>query len=252
MPVDPNIAAVNIRKFTERAAAYGQGADRPELAVIAELAGDLRGKSLLDTAGGKGACALAMAGRGARVVLADLTEAMLAAAKAGFLEAGVTFSAVAADTQRLPFANRTFDAVTCTRAFHHVADVPAALTEVRRVLKPGGLLLVADHSGPNRPASIRFLNELERTRDGSHVRMFSPHEWRSLLAQAGFLLRGMRRFETRLDVNAFVEAAGEAAGRVRKLIETAPPAALADLQFDLSDPPEFVRAEVVFAAALAP
>lgn len=51
---------------------------------------------------------------------------------------------VESDVETLPFADGSFDLVTCQTVLMHVADVPAVLREARRVLAPGGLLLVAE------------------------------------------------------------------------------------------------------------
>ena len=42
----------------------------------------------------------------------------------------------------LPFADRSFDAVMCTQAFHYIVDPPPAIAEIRRVLRPGGAVLI--------------------------------------------------------------------------------------------------------------
>lgn len=50
----------------------------------------------------------------------------------------------AGDSEHLPFADASFDAVTCSNSFHHYPHQPAVLTEMRRVLRPGGRLLLID------------------------------------------------------------------------------------------------------------
>lgn len=49
-----------------------------------------------------------------------------------------------ADAQKLPFADNTFDMVTCCDSFHHYPDPDAVLQEMVRVLKPGGCLILGD------------------------------------------------------------------------------------------------------------
>ena len=51
---------------------------------------------------------------------------------------------VQADSERLPFAGGTFDVVTCANSFHHYPHQDRAVEEMRRVLKPGGRLLLVD------------------------------------------------------------------------------------------------------------
>ena len=52
--------------------------------------------------------------------------------------------AVRADAERLPFADASFDVLTCCNSFHHYPHQPFALREFRRVLRPGGLLVLID------------------------------------------------------------------------------------------------------------
>ena len=52
--------------------------------------------------------------------------------------------AVVGDSERLPFADETFDVVTCCNSFHHYPHQAAVIHGFRRVLRPGGLLLVVD------------------------------------------------------------------------------------------------------------
>lgn len=70
-----------------------------------------------------------------------VAEAAVRAAAAGF---GARASYRAGDVFALPFADATFDLVTCQTVLIHVADVPGALREMMRVLRPGGCLLAAE------------------------------------------------------------------------------------------------------------
>jgi ubiquinone/menaquinone biosynthesis C-methylase UbiE len=51
---------------------------------------------------------------------------------------------VQGDSERLPFASGTFDIVTCSNSFHHYPRQDRAIAEMRRVLRPGGRLMVVD------------------------------------------------------------------------------------------------------------
>lgn len=86
-----------------------------------------------------------------RLVLSDLSVGMATAASA---RAGAP--ATVADVQRLPFADETFDVVVANHMLYHVPDIPAAVGELRRVLRPGGALLAAT----NGVESMREIAEL--------------------------------------------------------------------------------------------
>ena len=109
---------------------------RRQAAALASPAGG----SALDLATGTGDLAIELRAQGARaVVAADFCEPMLAAA-AGKLRAGGIASVrlVAADAASLPFSDGAFDAVASAFLLRNVVDLPRCLSEMRRVLRPGG------------------------------------------------------------------------------------------------------------------
>ncbi|HEV8614837.1 MAG TPA: methyltransferase domain-containing protein [Methylomirabilota bacterium] len=143
-------------------------------------------RRVLDIATGGGHMALALAAIAPRVVALDVTEPMLVAARDfvhGRGATGVAF--VAGDVEALPFREASFDVVTCRLAAHHFADVPAAVRQVQRLLRPGGAFLVQDILGRDDAASAAFITEVERRRDPSHVRAYRATEWKAFLRGAG-------------------------------------------------------------------
>jgi len=115
--------------------------------ILAALA--LRpGERVLDLGVGPGLLAAEMAetvGPGGLVQGIDLSESMLAMARRRPLPRGAASLEVRqADVTALPFDDASFDAAVCTQVYEYVADMPAALAEARRVLAPGGRLLVLD------------------------------------------------------------------------------------------------------------
>ena len=71
----------------------------------------------------------------------DLSEKMIEAAKRKHLE-GIRF--VAGDCEDLPFANSSFDVVACSMSFHHYPNPKQFFLSLRRVLRPGGRLILRD------------------------------------------------------------------------------------------------------------
>lgn len=104
----------------------------------------IAGQKILDIAAGTGTSSEPFADAGAEVIAADLS--------AGMLEVGrrrrpdITF--VQADVTELPFADEEFDAVTMSYGLRNVADYPKALSELYRVTKPGGRIVVLEFSHP--------------------------------------------------------------------------------------------------------
>jgi demethylmenaquinone methyltransferase/2-methoxy-6-polyprenyl-1,4-benzoquinol methylase len=115
------------------------------------------GQRVLDLAGGTGDLAALMAPRvapGGAVVLADINAAMLARGRERLQDRGLAGDAVGycqLDAEALPFADASFDAVTIAFGLRNVTRKEAALEAIRRVLRPGGQLLVLEFSHPVAP-----------------------------------------------------------------------------------------------------
>lgn len=99
------------------------------------------GERLVDIGGGTGNYARAFEAEGWEPTVADRSPAMLAHAAAKGLEV------VRADAQSLPFRGDAFDAATMISMLHHVEDRKVALAEARRILRPGGRLVVKGFTG---------------------------------------------------------------------------------------------------------
>jgi demethylmenaquinone methyltransferase/2-methoxy-6-polyprenyl-1,4-benzoquinol methylase len=111
------------------------------------------GQAALDVAGGTGDLAAGMAGQvgdAGLVVLSDINASMLAIGRDRLLDRGLrrNVRCALADAERLPFADASFDCVTIGFGLRNVTDKPAALAAMRRVLRPGGRLLVLEFSQP--------------------------------------------------------------------------------------------------------
>ena len=107
------------------------------------------GERILDIAAGSGDLARALAkrvGPGGEVWLTDINHRMLERGRDRLLDAGIMAPAVQCDGERLPFAGESFDCVTVAFGLRNMTHKDAALTEIRRVLKPGGRVVVLEFS----------------------------------------------------------------------------------------------------------
>ena len=103
------------------------------------------GQRVLDLAAGTATSSAALARTGAEVVGCDFSLGMLQVGRRAAYE-GVEL--VAGDALRLPFADASYDAVTISFGLRNTADVDLALREMRRVVRPGGRLVVCEFSHP--------------------------------------------------------------------------------------------------------
>jgi arsenite methyltransferase len=107
------------------------------------------GETVLDVGSGPGFLAAEMAfevGPTGMISGVDISEHMLAMARERCSKSnvGTAIDFKLADATKLPFGDGSFDAVVSTQVYEYVANVDAALEEARRVLRPGGRLLVVD------------------------------------------------------------------------------------------------------------
>lgn len=185
--------------FGQRASFYTTSAvhsDPEVLKRVVELSGAAAHWRALDVGTGTGHTALALAPHVKSVVAADLTPEMLdegrklAAAKK---LANVTFQI--ADAHALPFPDGSFELVTCRRAAHHFSKIDTALAEMKRVLVPGGRLVIDDRSVAEDDFIDRAMNLLDTYHDPSHIREYRPSEWAALLTRHGFAVDAVQPYE---------------------------------------------------------
>jgi ubiquinone/menaquinone biosynthesis C-methylase UbiE len=143
----------------------------------------LGGRRVLDLGAGTGAVSRAVASTGARPVALDAALGMARATSA----AGVP--SARGDASILPFAGESFAAVIAAFVVNHLPDPVAALAEVLRVLRPGGVLLASTFGvGPEHP--VKAVVEEVARRHG-----WSPPDWYDRLkAEAGDPLADPDRF----------------------------------------------------------
>jgi len=121
--------------------------------IAVELSGVRAGDRVLDVAGGTGdltARFSRLAGQEGRVILLDINASMLEVGRDRLVDRGLVANIdyVQANAECLPFADNTFDCVSIAFGLRNVTDKAAALASLRRVMKPGGKLLILEFSKP--------------------------------------------------------------------------------------------------------
>ena len=130
----------------------------------------------------------------ARVTGVDLSPEMLALTKDRSAELGREVELLEADAEALPFPDASFDTVVCTLSLCAIPDERAAIAEMRRVLRPGGRLLLLDHIGSHWwPIwAVQRLLELFTARAAGEHQTRHP---KPLVVAAGFRIEESQRLK---------------------------------------------------------
>lgn len=135
-----------------------------------------RGNKLLDVGGGTGYLASQLTDLFSRIVIVDPSAGMLSVAKRRNLQT------CQASALALPFADGHFDAILCTDALHHIKQADRAITEMNRVLQPGGSLVILEFHIHGPAGWLFFLFErllLDRSE------FLTPDQLHSLMVRQG-------------------------------------------------------------------
>ncbi len=161
----------------------------------------------VDIGTGAGALALALAPHVREVVGVDRVPELLALARERAKGvANVEF--VEGDAEHLPFEDYSFDLAGTLRTLHHVPHPESVLSELTRVTRPGGRLLVVDQIGPVDPLEGLAVDRFERARDPGHTRLLPDIDLRQLFEANGLVLVRDRQDVERRPLDAYLDLAG--------------------------------------------
>jgi len=170
-----------------RASELGALTEQLERQVVLDRIGDVSGRSVLDLGCGDGDLAIALSQRGARVVGIDASSQMIAAAseRARREHADVAFQLGTAAA--LPFPAQQFDLVVAVTILCFVADAAPVFSEIARVLRPGGRLVICELGRRSTWAAERRVRAWFGSRLWQRGHFRTARELQRLCRQAGLM-----------------------------------------------------------------
>ena len=117
------------------------------------MVGEIQPKQILDIATGTGDLAIMMSQLNPdRIVGLDISEGMLAVGQTKIDKANLSdkIEMVVGDSENIPFEDNSFDAITVSFGVRNFANLDKGLKEIKRVLRPGGVLVILETSNPTK------------------------------------------------------------------------------------------------------
>ena len=229
-------------QFAKRSQAYAKNSalsNEDNLKRIIELTAPSDTDRLLDVATGTGFLAFEFANHVLEVIGIDFTDEMLAIAKQCKADNGVKNVVFeSADVESLPFEDNSFDIVSCRFALHHFMHPEKAISEMTRVLKNGGKLVLSDITSSEDITKSEYQNEMETIRDPSHVKHYRPSEIKQMLNDRGFEILHFEDWPANFVFNEWIAMSDpgiESAKRVKKMMIDAMENDLTDLSIKQND-----------------
>ncbi|MGN0678957.1 MAG: class I SAM-dependent methyltransferase [Oscillospiraceae bacterium] len=176
--------------FSESTLYNRQTQDAQHLATLAKMLNPKPGESILDLGTGSGYVSFEIAQNhhNTQVVGLDITEKTLENNTAKATELQIpNLRFVAYDGINFPFGSGEFDSIVTRYALHHFPDIAHTFSEISRVLKNGGRLLIADPT-PNENDATRFVDDYMRMKPDGHIKYYTKDEFRLLGENAGLTL----------------------------------------------------------------
>ena len=172
---------------------------------VRRLLGPFTGSELaLDSGCGTGALAAALAPHVGKVIGADTDIEYLEAARRFAIE---NAEFIEGNAMKLPFDYGRFDISGCLRVLHHVRRPELAVSELARVTRPGGRILIVDQLGSVDPLRSLELDRFERVRDPSHQRLLPDADIRGYLDANDLVLVAFESEHERVDLEERLELA---------------------------------------------
>jgi ubiquinone/menaquinone biosynthesis C-methylase UbiE len=220
------------QEFTHQSKSFGISAamtSAQTLGALIELVPEEADARWLDVACGPGVISRALARRVGEVNGVDLTPAMVEEAERRSREEGIdSVSFALGDATALDFADGSFDGAITRLSLHHVPAPGRVVSEMARVVRPGGWVVISDLAADIDGEAAAWREEIERLRDPSHWACRTPKSLRSMGEAAGLVVESEDLVAVDIDFDDWLArgSAGPAvAGLVASLLEEQPSSA---------------------------
>jgi len=243
LPPDHN--TIVRQEFTQQAQSYAASPltiNPDRLAALVQAVHPAPGARVLDVATGPGYVAAEFTAAGCEVVGLDLTPALLTLAEQVRQERGLTDNLhfQLGEAEHLPFAEQTFDIVVSRYALHHFADPQSVLTEMTRVCRQQGTVVIQDLIVSEFPTRAAYQNHLEVLRDTSHTRALPLSELLELFTACSLEIEQVVTENLLQELEAWLTTAHTSPDRAEQVHALV----AQDVQQDLSGMHPFQRQEV--------
>jgi SAM-dependent methyltransferase len=216
-------------EFTHQSGSFGRSeamTSAQTLGALIELVPEDAQARWIDVACGPGLVSCATAGRVGSVSGVDLTPAMIEEAERRAREAAVeNVDFALGDGTALDFADASFDGAITRLSLHHIPAPARVVSEMARVVRPGGWVLVSDLAADEDGEAAAWREEIERLRDPSHWACLTPERLRRAGASAGLVAEEEKIVEVDIDFGDWLargSAGRAAAGLVEQLLDEQP------------------------------
>ncbi len=213
---------VIIEQFSKQAVPFAKlPGHLDSIQMLIEMSCAANNDSVLDVACGPGLVACEFAAIANNVTGIDITEKMIEQAINHQQEKQLKNMAWnIGDVLPLPYADNKFSIVLTRYSFHHFLDPQKVLSEMYRVCRPGGSILVADVALPSK--NIDVYNQMEKLRDPSHTKALTHQEFEKLFQKFKLNTNRQAAYTIEVELEQQLEASFPNPGddeKIRTLIE---------------------------------
>jgi len=204
--MDPKKQFDNQARFYAESTLFSSGLS---LKLLINLIDKKKFKKALDIGTGTGFTALEISKNTNDVIGIDISEGMLNEANIIKKNRGIyNVNFEIGKAEKLKYKDDSFDLITCRTAAHHFSNIEKSLSEIKRTMTQEGICILIDTISSDQSELNLWHQKVEKLRDASHVKNYSLIEWRSLLKDAGLVIKNTYQTRVNMDIESWMERSG--------------------------------------------